>query len=167
MKKGLSLVELMVVLLLITVIGAALFTVLSTGRTSWYSADTQISLQQELRKAMRQVTDDLRQSSGSQISFPADGNAYNSISFFVAEGILGSGAINWSADAINYTLTDGQIMREQGTDSRVLANNVTAMNFVRQPASSNIVRINLSAQKETPFRNVLNASVNSAVLLRN
>ncbi len=167
MNKGLSLVELMVVLLLVAVIGSALFAVLSTGRTSWYSADTQISIQHELRKPMQQICDDLRQSSASKVSLPADGNTYNSVTFFVSEGASGMGAINWSSNAITYTLSSGQVVRQVGADSRILANNITALSFSRLPASSGIVRINLTAQKQSPFEFLLNSSLDSAVFLRN
>lgn len=167
MKKAFTLVEVLVVVLLASVVFSALFMVMSSGRTSWYSADTQIALQEELRKAMRQISDDLRQSGVSQISIPADGTSYSAVSFNVSEGAGGSGAITWSGDAVNYTLSSGQIIRAYGAETRVIANNITNLSFLRQVASSKVVRINVTAERSTVFGSVLNASLDSAVALRN
>ncbi|MFH0877204.1 MAG: prepilin-type N-terminal cleavage/methylation domain-containing protein [Candidatus Omnitrophota bacterium] len=167
MKKGFTLIEVLVVMLISTVVIGALMITMSAGRTSWYSGDTQISVQQELRKALGQISDDLRLSSESQISVLANGIPYNATSFNVSQGVLSTGAINWSANPIVYALASGQIMRTQGASVRVVANNITSMIFVRQTASSDVVRINLTAQKATPFGHILNATVASAVFLRN
>lgn len=167
MKKAFTLFEVLVVVLLASVVFAGLFLVMSSGRTTWYSADTRIALQEELRKAMRQISDDLRSSGATQISIPADGAAYSSVSFNISEGAFGAGAVNWSTDAINYSLSSGQIIRARGADNRVIANNITNLIFVRQVASSRVVRINVTASKSTVFGGVLNASLDSAVALRN
>ncbi|HAJ57807.1 MAG TPA: hypothetical protein DCL35_08640 [Candidatus Omnitrophica bacterium] len=167
MKKGFTLIEVLVVVLLSSVIFSALFMVMSSGRTTWYEAETQIALQQELRKAMRQITDDMRQSGMSQISIPADSVAYSSISFNVSEGAGGSGSIDWSPIPINMSLSGGQIIRADGSTTRVLANNITALGFVRLFTSPKIVRINMTAQKTSTFGRVLNATLDSAIALRN
>lgn len=166
MRRGFTLLEMMIVAALVAIIGSALFMAMSTGRTSWYEADTQIALQQELGKAMRQITDDVVQSSKTQISIPADGVVYSSLTFNISRGVLSNGIINWSMP-ITYALVGGQINRSQGSASRILANNITQMNFRRQVLSSNIVRINLTAQKSTVLNRLLNASLESAVSLRN
>lgn len=166
MRKGFTLLELMIVAALVAIIGAALFMAMSAGRTSWYEADTQIALQQELRKAMGQVTVDLMQSSKTQVSIPADGAIYGSIVFNISQGVFSNGTINWGTP-VSYALIGGQINRTQGGVSRILANNITRMDFRRQVLSSNIVRINLTVQKSTVFNRLLNASLESAVSLRN
>lgn len=166
MRRGFTLLEMMIVLAIVAVIGAALFMTMSTGRTSWYEADTQIALQEELRKAMRQITEDLVQSSKNQVSIPADGVVYSSMTLNISQGVFSNGTINWGTP-VSYALIGGQINRSQGSDSRILANNITQMDFKRQVLSSNIVRINLTARKSTQWNRLLNASLESGVSLRN
>lgn len=167
MKKGLTLVEVMVVIFISTVVISALMMVMSTGRRTWYLGDAQVAVQQELRKAMTQMADDLRSSGESKVLLPADGNTYGSISFSVAQGITGGGLINWSSDSISYGLSSGQVIRTFGAGTRVIANNITQLTFARNAASPKVVRINLTATKATPFSQTLNASVYSAISLRN
>ena len=159
-------IELMIVLLLCSIISAGLIMSMTSGRKSMYLADAQISIQGNLRNAMKQILDDLRQSSHSQISFPADGNAYTNISFNISQGVSGS-TISWSPNPITYALTAGQIIRNDGVQATVLANNVTAMSFMRQTSATNIINVNLSVRKGTPLGDILNASLSSAINLRN
>lgn len=165
---GFTLLELMVVLLIVTVLGVALVATMSSGRTSWHEADTRISIQEELRRAIRQMIDDLSQSSVNKINISADNGNYSSLSFNVSTGVNNAtGAIVWSSDPITYSLSGGQILRVQGSDTRVLANNISALNFVRYANSTKIVRLNLTAQKTTPYGRLLNASMSAAVYMRN
>ena len=169
-RTGFTLLEIMLVLVIVIMIGSALTMSMSSGRKTWASADTQISIQQDLRQAMMQITKDLRDSGEHHISCPPDGNPCTSVSFNVPEGFsVGNetGSIVWSDD-ITYSISSGQIIRHNGTDTLVLANNVTAMTFVRDPTiPSRMVKITLSAQRETIFGNLLNATLVSAVQLRN
>ncbi len=164
---GFTLIEVLIVSFLASIIISAIFMVMSSGRTSWYDADSQISLQQELRKAMRQITEDLRQSGTSQISLPSDGNSYSNVSFYVSTGIDGSGMIEWSTDPINISLSGGQAIRDDGSTTRVLANNITSLGFTRQIIAYKVVNINITAQKTSTFGRVYNASLESAISLRN
>ena len=83
--SGFTLVEIMIVVFIVSVIGAALFMSLSSGRKTWASADTQISLQQDLRKAMSQITLEIRDSGESQFSCLATGTPCTSVSFNVSQ----------------------------------------------------------------------------------
>jgi hypothetical protein len=158
--------ELLIAVFIASIIFMALFMMMSSGRANWHRTDTQIALQQELRKAMRQITEDLRQSGISRVSVPADSANYSNISFAVAEGAT-TGAIIWSPNEIDYSLSGGQIIRTYNTDMRVIANNITSMVFRRFPATYTIVRINLTSQKRSVTGQLINASVGSAVTLRN
>jgi prepilin-type N-terminal cleavage/methylation domain-containing protein len=166
--KGFTFVELLIVLLLVSIIGGALFSALYVNRNSWYAADAQISLQEELRRAMEQICDDLRQSSSGQISL-ADGSAADHISLNISQGVFSNGSINWS-NPIMYSLdTDPQsgtyISRDDSSGTpRHVANSVTNMGFNR---TSKNVGISISAQKTTPYGHVVSANAASEVYLRN
>lgn len=164
---GFTLIEVMVSVFIFFIVLEGLFLVMTIGRRSWYVADTEIALQQELRKAMRQITTDLYHSGANQVSIPANSTIYNTISFNVSQGATSSGAINWSSSPIDYSLSSGQIIRTEDGQMRVIANNITAFNLWRKAASADIVRINMTAQKTTIPGQLINASLDSAVLLRN
>ncbi len=167
MKKGFTLLETMVVALIISVIIGALFQVLSTGRVSWSSADTQITLQQDLRRASEEIAGDLHKSGITRVSCPADGVTYTAISFNTSQGALSTGVVNWSSVPINYSLSGGQIIRDEGAESRVVANNITSLGFTRGATTPEIVTVSLTAQRSNPYGRTFNASLNTTALLRN
>lgn len=167
MKSGFSLVEVLVVILIVGVVGSACFISMMAGRSSWMSADTEISIQQELRKAVSQISSDVRQSGVLKVNITANSVPYDAISMYLCEGAGSSGALNWSASPVAYTLSSGQIVRTNGSDTRIVANNVTNLTFTRETTSSDIVRIAVSVQKGNSMNRVLNASLESSVKLRN
>ena len=177
MKKGFTLIETFVSLLIFTIVAAGVFLLMTSGTKTWYSSDAQIELQDELRLAMSQIVNDLKLSSPPKLytdatllqPFPNDGNPYGSIAFFIDEGVDVSGVIIWSLQPISYTLSGNQILRSDGTNTTVVANKITGMNFTRpRPASfTNVVQIGLSAQKTTQQGQTLNASLISSVSVRN
>jgi prepilin-type N-terminal cleavage/methylation domain-containing protein len=164
---GFTLLETLVVVAILSFVFAALIMVLSSGRTSWSQADSQIALQQDLRQAITEMVKDLGQSGQSQVSRPANSVAYASISFNQSQGALSSGAINWSTSPITFSLSGNQVLETQGADSRVLANNVTSLTFTRQVAAPRVIRINMTTSRETMFGRAVNASLASSVFLRN
>lgn len=115
---------------------------------------------------MLQIENDLSESSETQISC-SPGTNCTSLSFNVSKGVLASGSINWSANPVNYTLTSGQVIRAEGPDSRVVANNISGMVFSRQAGLSRIVQINLSAQKNDQFDRVVSENLSSSIMMRN
>lgn len=60
--KGLSLVEVLVVLLIFTILGGGLMVVLNTGQRTWFNADTQIELQQSMRKTLISLMAEIEES---------------------------------------------------------------------------------------------------------
>jgi prepilin-type N-terminal cleavage/methylation domain-containing protein len=165
--KGFSLIELMVVLLICTVATGTLLMSFSAGRSSWHESDTQIAIQQELRKAERSLIDDFRQSSTTQISIPSNGTSCTSATFNISQGALSSGAINWSSSPVSYSLNGTQLIRTQGASTRVIANNITSLTFVRYGNSTKVVRMNLTSQRNTVSGRLLSASLASEADLRN
>lgn len=165
--KGLTLIEVMVSVFILFVVLEGLYLVMTTGHRSWYIADTEVSLQQDLRKALWQITADLYHSGPNQMSVLADGIVYHNVSFNVSEGITAAGAINWSSNPIAYGLTGSQIIRTEGGQTKIIANNITGFDLWRMAATSDIVRLNITAQRATVSGQLINASLDSVVLLRN
>lgn len=175
--KGFTLVELMVVFLIFTIIMGAIFAVLTMGRTSWYSGNTQVEMQQETRRGMDSMVRELRQSGSTTIvGVPADGNFYNSITFRVPQDADGdgdvldvSGNVEWG-NQITYSLGGlggQQLLRTEGSQVVVLANSIVSLQFRRQAATSNIVEMTLQSQKTTIPGHLIGTTINSEVMLRN
>ena len=101
--KGLSLVEIIVVLFLFSIILSAIFAVLATARNSWKSGSSQLNVQQEARKGLNAMSKELRQARLSTIiGVPADGSSNASVTFQIPDAISES-ATTWSTN-IQYSL---------------------------------------------------------------
>jgi len=169
---GYSLVEALVTVLIFSVIIGAIHATLQVGDSSWNVNSVNIALQQELRKAMDWMKDDLRQSGPTAITmdFPADGVWYDTITFQISNGVSGGGIV-WSTDTIQFLRDAGglnQLQRVEGSTTRVLATNITSLQFRRLTASPNIVDVALQAQKVTSKTGgTVTSSLNFKVKLRN
>lgn len=72
-NKGFSFVELMVTVAIISLMGAGAFAALASGRASWFTAEAGIQVQESLRKALDQVSTELRESRFSQTTVTTGG----------------------------------------------------------------------------------------------
>lgn len=66
-NKGYTLVEVMVSTLILAVFCAAGYTILSSGRAAWTTAETNIALQESLRKSFAKLPAELRQSDTAHV----------------------------------------------------------------------------------------------------
>lgn len=130
--KGFTLVEISVSALILSLIVVGIFAVLNVANISWYSDMGLVDLQQQVRRAMDSMVNEIRESKSSEITF-ADGNT--KIIFKIAPSVYGDpwvGPINYYRD-INDTNSDGvtnQIIREYPQNTRrTLANGITALSF--------------------------------------
>jgi Tfp pilus assembly protein PilW len=150
-KAGLTLVEIIMVIFLFSIICAAIFSVLATGRNSMDSGESQISVQQSVRNGLDSMLKELRQAGTATITgVPADGANYNSITFKIPAAIDAAG-ITWSSN-IQYALgglNGAQLIKTQSGNQRVLANNISALAFNRSAANPNVVNLSITAQKNT------------------
>src|SRR3989338_6756456 len=78
--SGFTLIESVVTVVIFSLIAGGIYTTMLAGDSSWHINSIQVELQQELRKAMNGMMDDLLQSGKSAITdVPADGNWHTSI----------------------------------------------------------------------------------------
>lgn len=175
--KAFTLIELMIVLLIFTIILGGILTVMTMGRTSWQSGNTQVVVQQEARKGIDKMVRELRQSRPDTIvGVPADDNFYSAITFQIPEDADGdndviddSGNIEWG-NQISYSLGGlggQQLLRTEAGQVTVLANNIVSVQVRRQSSTPNIVEMRLQSQKTTIRGHLIEAFLNSQVMMRN
>jgi competence protein ComGC len=171
-ESGLTLVEISIVILLFSIILAAILTALVAARTSWNSGGSQLTVQQEVRKGISSMVRELRQARLSTITgVPADGASYNSIAFQIPETISETGT-TWSTN-IQYSLgglDNAQLIRAQDTNQRILANNISALSFSRNAVKPETINITVTAQKNTfPGFSIIKSNItfNSELTIRN
>lgn len=175
--KGLTLVELISVILILSIICAAIFSVLVICRRAWQIATTQLELQQNVRQAMERMARELNQSRASRINnVPADGVTYPNISFQIPEDIdsdgdilAADGSIEWGGQ-IQYSLGGSgnrQLLRTIDSDSTIWANNIISLQFRRYQITPNILEITLEAEKTNITGHIQQTQLNLQVSLRN
>ncbi|HBO96860.1 MAG TPA: hypothetical protein DE315_04040 [Candidatus Omnitrophica bacterium] len=172
--QGVTLVELMVTVIIFAFILGICYSLLISGSDSWETNSARVELQQELRKAMDRMSQDLRQAgSASIVDVPADGNAYTSITFRKSAGVSG-GNLVWDSSTTRYFLggTGGtQLLRQVGAQTAsVIAQNIQSLQFSRQTSTANVVNVSIQTQKTTLRRKMLTEkapSLTLKILLRN
>lgn len=182
LKRGLSLLEILVAVGIFSIIIVAAFGVLISGRRAFETGDVQIEVEQEARRAVDYMSKELRQASSVKITAPAEGASGSSVTFEVPYDVDGDGdvinslgGIEWSNDSggigtITYSLASGQALRNLSLGGQtVLANRISALTFNR-PLGKDIVEISLTAEKYAlkGFTSpTITISLNAQVKLRN
>ena len=136
----------MIAMAIFSIILGAIYSVLSMGRASYYTGDTQIAVQQEARKAMDKMTREIREASSVNLS--------DDYPFLI------------QANRIKYEVNSGQLQKIiEGGSTTVLANDVGNVQFTL--IGGDIVYITLTTQKNTVLGRSLSADLTSQVKLRN
>lgn len=160
---GFTLVELLMVLCIFTIVFGSTFQVMQRGQMSWFIADAEVELQQQLRIGMDKMIRELSQAGSTNLSI---NGAQDTITFSIPTG-YNAGAIVWGS-SIQYApggTNNRQILRTSAGETTILVNNITNVVFA-QPAAS-VVSISLAAQKNTATGHAVNKTLSSQVNLRN
>lgn len=171
-NKGFTLLEVMVVILIFSIMFAAIFAILTYGRVAWDTADKRIRLQQETRRAMDVITKELRQSSINGIDDFTVGSLAGIIIFRIPQSanyigyMLDTGDVN--GDGVLNQIIRGEsadIVLDSGDQISVLANDITNLQFWR--SGTNYFQIQITAGKTTLQGRTLDMYLVSEVKLRN
>lgn len=150
-RSGLTLIEIIIASLLFSIMLAAIFSLLAVSRKTWDTNESQLVVQQEVRRGLSEMVKELRQLRLSSITgVPNDGTPYPSITFQIPETISESGT-TWSSN-IQYSLGglgNSQILRTKDASQRVLANNISNLSFTRNALTPDVINISLTCQKNT------------------
>lgn len=176
-RKGLSLVEVLVTVVLLSFIMGVCYALLISGSDSWETNNARVELQQELRKGTDWITRDLRQAGSASITdVPANGTTYTSITFYKGAGASG-GNLVWDSNTTKYLLGGSgstQLQRQIGAQTpAVVAQDIQVLQFSRSSSNPNVVNVTLQAQKATPRgknlsgKTSIQASMSFKIYLRN
>lgn len=156
--KGFSLVELLTVIIIFALLLVAIFAVLAAGRRSWQIGSAQIQVQQEARRAMDSMIQELRGASAIDPSTFVNGVSNDVIRF-----TAGGQNLEFSLNVLGFNA--GQLIRTEGATTTVLANNIQNIQF--NLSGGNVVYITLTTQGTSIFGHPVQAAFNSQVVLRN
>lgn len=129
MKKGISLVELTVSVLIFTFVSAVVLSVIILSQRSWSTGQNKLIEQQEARKAMDNIVKFLRQSSpqyGISIGTPEQNKILFYKPIFDEFGITGTHWIIFKLDPNNLTQL---IRKEEGGDWVTVATHIQSVKF--------------------------------------
>lgn len=153
-RRGMTMAEILISVAIFSVVLAACYVLLMAGSDSWETNEVKIELQQDLRKAVDWITQDLRQAGSVSITnVPANGTWYTLITFRKASSVSG-GSVVWDTDTTKYLLGGSdstQLQRQTGSQTpKVIGQNFQSLRFRRQSSSANIIDVALQARKKTP-----------------
>lgn len=168
--RGVTLVEMMMAMMIFLLLSGGVYAALQTGERSWNVNDVRIRMQQELRKAMDGMINDLREAGSSSIlNVPANGTWYTSITFQVPTGVT-AGSLVWNGNNITFAKGGSgatQLLRTQGAQTSILAQNVQTLQFRRQAASPEELEISMLARRSTINGDPIDYRLDFKVQLRN
>lgn len=168
-KKGFSLAEMCVVVLISVFLLGGMYTILITGNNAWEIARDRTELHQYLRTALDWMRKDLRQAGSSTVSgVPADGAWHTSITFQIPANVV-SGSVVWSSN-IQYAIGgtgSQQLIRTIGAQQRVIAQRFNLLRFRRQVSTPNVIEISAQVQKNTPQHGLVSMTRTTQVVIRN
>ena len=169
-NKGISLVEALVTVVIFSFIAGGIYATVVVGQDSWEHNKVSTELHQGLRAGMEWMKYDLQQAGSSSISnVPADDAWKTSISFKKPTGVS-NGMIIWDTNATQFVKggsNNDQLQRIYNGTTKVLANNISSLQFRRQSSSSNILEVQIVVQKQTATRHTIQDQLNFEVKLRN
>lgn len=136
MKRGFSLVEMMIVIFIFTFLFAAILTVLTTSDRSWRTGQDKLIEQQEARKAMDNMARLIRQSNPDWLvnttHYPVSISSDNKRIDFYQPLFDASGNIT-TLKKITFKLNPdnpNQLLKKEGTSNPVvIANEIDSINF--------------------------------------
>ena len=166
-RRGMTLFELLIVVVIFGVIMGVIFLAASSSQTSFLSTETAVYVQQQARQALSEMERELRQAGGAvatavnQIEFQMN-LGYNQAALClpnaVCWGARDQAGVGQSGWRVRYRLAGAQLLRElldgAGTPqagTRVLANDVTSLQFTYVGGTIRTVTVQLQVQRLSPF----------------
>jgi prepilin-type N-terminal cleavage/methylation domain-containing protein len=159
--KGLTLTEVLIVIVLLAVTMLAVFAVMDVGRRAWFAGDVSTELRREIINVFTTMDRELKETRPAQQSLTS-GSTSATLTFKVPQDRNGdgtvldaSGNIEWS-DNMTYALNgDNEITRTVAgitPVTTVIARDIVNLQFSRPLSTINLLVIDIAAQKESQGR---------------
>jgi prepilin-type N-terminal cleavage/methylation domain-containing protein len=178
-RRGFSLLEVMIVLVLLSIVMGALYLTLSNSTTTYTNRTRMGSIQDDARRVIDTMANEIRLADQATLAIggpiPPNSTAPNSITFVIPAGFA-NGQVAWSLP-ITYSLipsvldpTQDSVTRSQGLAPPLRLCNYTAptgLSIYRPPGSNNVeITLSLNTLDESG-KNPLRTTVKTSVTLRN
>lgn len=183
-EKGISLIELLVVMVIFSIIAAAIATAIFSTNRGWAVGASQAVLTSEIRKALDRMSRELAEGRVAEIQgVPADGRWYNTITFRVPQdrslppdgSVLDANGdiVEWS-DWITYQWGSSNTCQRVvavpvgvAPVTENLATHITTLQFRRQNITSDMVEVELTASVLSGYGQVMSRTMGTRIKLRN
>lgn len=167
LSRGFTLIESLVAVGIFVLLFGAVMLIFISSSDSWQVSHVQLQLQQELRRAMSRIKNDLSQGGVSTITdVLANGSWYSAITFKQTNGVSG-GNISWPSDTTRYALVGTVLQRTIGTTTLTIGEDINSLQIRRQASTPRLIEVSLQAQKNTLKGRVVADTVNFFVQMRN
>jgi prepilin-type N-terminal cleavage/methylation domain-containing protein len=166
-ERGFTLAELMVVLAIFLMMSGGIFQMTVAAQNIWNENKAKIEVQQNLRKAMEAIVNDIRQTGSITITdATALDTSYSTLTFKKPSTITG-GNIVWNSFTTKYQLDAAgqQLQKVENAATTTVATKITAITFSRP--STNAVHVALSAQAVSSGGRTAQRSITFDVQMRN
>jgi prepilin-type N-terminal cleavage/methylation domain-containing protein len=164
--EGFSLAEMVVTLFILSTLAAAGTAVFTSSQESLDTNYHRLILQQELRKILWTMSQEIRESSPSSPTPITTGT--NSITFEIPNAVSGNQVTQWTQ--VHYGLApDTTVTRTSNGQTTVMGNSVQSLNFVYPldaGTAPRSVQIQITGSRNTLKRN-LSVTLTGQVTLRN
>lgn len=181
-KKGFSLVEVLVVMVMTSLLVGVLFTILLQGHAMFRTSGITASISNNARQAITLVSSELKRTSASQISItqnmPAAGT--DKIVYHLPaldgsnEPLVTAGTLQWNPNDIEIMIdpgNPGRLIRIDATGTYTLANNVKTIRFIDRSIQSSLymdeLKIILEMEKISADKRVHTMTTTSVLNMRN
>jgi prepilin-type N-terminal cleavage/methylation domain-containing protein len=152
--KGLTLFEVLVALLIFVIVAMGMSYAVVAGKSALFISDIPTQLRQNLLFALMPMAHELRQTAPAKTNI-GEGAVSNTITFKLPHDNNGDGAvvdnlgvIEWDANSITYARNGaGQLTRTYAGVTRVIAPNISFLQFSRPVGQDRLLQIDLTVQK--------------------
>ena len=162
-------------MVLLTVIIAMLFAVLTAGQRSWFTGGPQVELRQGIIQAAMFMDREASQTRPTRTNLTSIGSTSTSLVFTLPNDNNGDGSIvdsmggiEWGPNSITYALNAaGQLIRTAAGVTKIFANNITSVRFTRTGPMGQLLVVDMTAQKTAQNERLVQDSEEVIIEMRN
>lgn len=181
-RNSFSLVEVIVATCIFLVLVNMAFVTLNTGMSSWFSGGVSVELRNEIIKAFGAMEKELKETASAKLDNLPSGSSAAYLIFRLPQDIDNDGTIidwsgvapmyeptiEWSLTNVTYQLNASkEIIRTSSGQSRIIARNISTLQFSRPSAQPDILQIDITAQKNDSKGRVINDTARLMIKMRN